>query len=98
MASRAWTPKSLVWNLAEPFEGAAELARQANTAPIVAQLLANRGARTPEAAEAMLNPKLTDLHDPSLLSGATEAAATAGAGPSATRKRSSSTATTTWTA
>ena len=74
MASRAWTPNSLIWKVATPFDNAAELARQANTAPLVAQILANRGVVTAEAAEAFLNPKLIDLHDPSGLAGATQAA------------------------
>ena len=74
MASRAWTPNSLIWQVAPPFDSAAELARRANTAPLVAQVLANRGVATAEAAGAFLNPKLTDLHDPSGLAGATQAA------------------------
>jgi len=74
MASRAWTPNSLVWQTAPPFDKAAEIARQVKSAPLVAQVLANRGAATPQAAEAFLNPKLTDLHDPSLLAGAEQAA------------------------
>ncbi|MEI8189945.1 MAG: single-stranded-DNA-specific exonuclease RecJ, partial [candidate division NC10 bacterium] len=74
MASRAWTPNSLNWQVAPPFDQAADLARQARSAPLVAQVLANRGAATAEAAEAFLNPKLTDLHDPSLLAGAEQAA------------------------
>ena len=74
MASRAWTPKSLEWKLASPFPQADELARQLQTAPLVAQILANRGCADPDAAEAMLNPKLTDLHDPTLLSGCESAA------------------------
>ena len=74
MASRAWTPNSLVWQMAPPFYQAADLARQVKSAPLVAQVLANRGAATPQAAEAFLNPKLTDLHDPSLLAGTEQAA------------------------
>lgn len=74
MASRAWTPRSLVWDVAAPLAGAGELARRLRTSPLVAQVLANRGATDPAAAEAMLNPKLTDLHDPSLLCGCEAAA------------------------
>ena len=62
------------WTMAEPFAGAADLARRVNTAPLVAQMLANRGIRDPEAAKAFLNPKLADLHDPQLLTGAVPAA------------------------
>jgi len=74
MASRAWTPRTLVWDVAAPYEQAEELARRLNTSPLVAQVLVNRGASDPADAEAMLNPKLTDLHDPSLLSGCEAAA------------------------
>ncbi len=74
MALRAWTPKSLIWQVAPSFDNAAELARQANTAPLVAQILANRGVVSAEAAGAFLNPKLNSLHDPSGLAGAVEAA------------------------
>jgi len=74
MASRAWTPKTLRWVLAPPLEGARELASRLGTAPLIAQILANRGLAEPEAARSFLNPKLTDLHDPSLLPGAKAAA------------------------
>jgi len=74
MALRAWTPKSLVWQVAERFDNADELARQANTAPLVAQVLVNRGVTTADAAGEFLNPKLTNLHDPSGLAGTVEAA------------------------
>jgi single-stranded-DNA-specific exonuclease len=74
MASRAWTPNSLVWQVAAPFDQAAEIARQVKSSPLVAQVLANRGVATARQAEAFLNPKLADLHDPSLLAGAEQAA------------------------
>ena len=75
MASRAWTPSSLAWRMAEPFNGAEELARRLATAPLVAQLLHNRGIDEPDRAKAFLNPQLTDLHDPLLLAGAEPAEA-----------------------
>jgi len=56
-----------VWQVAPPFDGAADLARQLNTAPMVAQLLHNRGVTDVEAARKFLDPKLTHLHDPGLL-------------------------------
>jgi len=74
MASRAWRPKALRWVVAPPFDQADELARRLNTTPLVAQVLANRGMTDPEAAGQFLNPKLSDLHDPSLLAGAPAAA------------------------
>ena len=74
MASRAWTPSSLAWRTAEPFDRAEELARRLATAPLVAQLLHNRGIDEPDRAKAFLDPQLTDLHDPLLLAGAGPAA------------------------
>ncbi|MBI5725317.1 MAG: single-stranded-DNA-specific exonuclease RecJ [Planctomycetes bacterium] len=74
MSSRAWTPNSRRWQVAPPFEGAQDLARQIGTSPLVAGMLHNRGINDPSTAKAFLSPRLTDLHDPSLLSGADEAA------------------------
>jgi single-stranded-DNA-specific exonuclease len=74
MASRAWRPNALRWEIAAPFDGAEALARRLGTAPLVAQVLANRGLADVGAAESFLNPKLTDLHDPRLLPGAVAAA------------------------
>jgi len=74
MASRAWKPNELDWEIAAAFAGADGLARAAGTTPLVAQLLHNRGIEQVEAARAFLKPQLTDLHDPTLLPGAVEAA------------------------
>jgi len=74
MAVRAWTPKALRWEVARPFDGASTVARQLGVAPLVAQMLANRGLADTDAARKFLNPKLTDLHDPALLGGAPAAA------------------------
>ncbi|MGC9455538.1 MAG: single-stranded-DNA-specific exonuclease RecJ [Phycisphaerae bacterium] len=74
MARRAWRPGTYRWRISPPQEAAAALARAAGTAPLVAQVLLNRGVTDAESAKAFLEPKLTDLHDPSLLPGATEAA------------------------
>jgi single-stranded-DNA-specific exonuclease len=50
------------------------LIRATGLHPLVARLLPGRGVATPEAAERFLSPRLTHLHDPDLLPGATEAA------------------------
>ena len=74
MASRAWRPKQYRWDLAPPFDGAEALARRLSTAPLIAQLLHNRGLDSEDACRAFLEPKLTDLYDPLLLRGAEPAA------------------------
>ena len=85
------------WQVASPFEGAGALARQGGTHPLVAQVLANRGITDPDDVKRFLNPKLSDLHDPAELAGV-PAAARRIATPSATARRSPSTAITTSTA
>ncbi|MCY2924018.1 MAG: DHH family phosphoesterase, partial [Planctomycetota bacterium] len=70
----AWTPRTLEWKVAAPFEGAADLAREAATTPLVGQILHNRGIRTGTEAKAFLEPKLNDLLDPETLPGVTQAA------------------------
>ncbi|MHC4294182.1 MAG: single-stranded-DNA-specific exonuclease RecJ, partial [Planctomycetota bacterium] len=72
--ARAWRPNSLIWQIAEPFPGADELGRRVGVAPLVAQILANRGITDVEAARAFLNPRLSDLHDPAELPGVQAAA------------------------
>ncbi len=74
MSPRAWKPNSKRWEVAAPFEGAEQLARQISAAPLVAQILANRGVTEPDAAKAFLQPKLSDLHDPAGLPGTLAAA------------------------
>jgi single-stranded-DNA-specific exonuclease len=74
MAPIAWRPGSRRWQIAQPFAGAVDLARRVNTVPLVAQILHNRGIDDPQAAKTFLNPKLTDLHDPTALSGTQQAA------------------------
>ncbi len=74
MASRTWSPGSHRWKVATPWDGAGELARRLGTAPLVAQMLANRGVTDTEAGRAFLNPKLSDLHDPTELPGTQVAA------------------------
>jgi len=46
--------------------------RRAGIPPLLARLLANRGICDPQAAQAYLNPTLSTLHDPMLLSGMEE--------------------------
>lgn len=67
MSTRAGRLGRRQWQVASPFDGAADLARQLGTAPLVAQILHNRGVTTVEAARSFLDPKLTHLHDPALL-------------------------------
>ncbi len=74
MAAHAWRYGRRCWEVAPVYPAAEELARRIGTAPIVAQVLANRGITDAEAGKAFLNPKLTDLHPPELLGGCVEAA------------------------
>jgi single-stranded-DNA-specific exonuclease len=74
MPLHAWRYGRSCWEVAPVYAGAEELARRIGTAPIVAQVLANRGITDVEAGKTFLNPKLTDLHAPELLPGCVEAA------------------------
>ncbi|MBS3734080.1 MAG: single-stranded-DNA-specific exonuclease RecJ [Phycisphaerae bacterium] len=74
MARRAWRPNSTRWQIADPHPDAEALARQLHTDPLVAQVLANRGLHDANAARAFLTPRYADLHDPTMLPGAVEAA------------------------
>ncbi len=74
MARAAWTRGKYQWRLASAPDGADELGAALNVGPLVGKLLALRGIDTAEAGRAFLEPKLTDLHDPAELGGATEAA------------------------
>ncbi|MCY2964080.1 MAG: single-stranded-DNA-specific exonuclease RecJ [Planctomycetota bacterium] len=51
-----------------------ELAAQLRISPILAQVLTARGYETAESARGFLDSKLTELHDPELLPGISEAA------------------------
>ncbi|MHC4562111.1 MAG: single-stranded-DNA-specific exonuclease RecJ [Planctomycetota bacterium] len=62
------------WEIRPTFEGADDFARQAGTAPLVAQVLANRGITDADTAKQFLSPKLADLLDPADLPGAAAAA------------------------
>jgi single-stranded-DNA-specific exonuclease len=74
MASRAWRPRQRSWEIAPAYQGAGELARRIGTAPLVAQILYNRGIADASAGKAFLNPRLSDLHPPEFLGGCVEAA------------------------
>jgi single-stranded-DNA-specific exonuclease len=74
MSPSAWRPDSRTWRIADVWAGADDLARQLNTFPLIAQVLANRGITEADAARSYLNPSLADLHDPELLGGCVEAA------------------------
>ena len=74
MAAQARKRLGWQWNIAPPFDGAAQLARQAHTAPLVTQVLHNRGISDVQAIRRFMSPKLSDLHDPQLLGGVEPAA------------------------
>lgn len=78
MVSRAWRPNGWQWHVASRSDGVEDLARRLGTAPLVAQILANRGVVDLQAATAFMNPSLSDLHDPLLLPGTGQAAALIG--------------------
>lgn len=69
MAFRVWRPGGFTWQVAEAFGGVGDWARAIRTAPLVAQLLWNRGIDDADKARAFMKPKLNDLHDPALLGG-----------------------------
>ena len=68
------TSRRYRWQVAEPWDGAEELARHLRTGTLIAQLLHNRGIDDADAARAYLSPKLADLHDPEQLGGTAAAA------------------------
>ncbi len=59
------------WNYepptAEMQTAAAELAREVNVSPVIAQLLISRGVDTPDKVKAYFRPQLHELHDPFLM-------------------------------
>jgi single-stranded-DNA-specific exonuclease len=64
------------WLLTEPNpEAAARLAQEARLPDVVAELLVARGVTNAREAHAFLNPEFTDLHDPFLMLGMSEALA-----------------------
>lgn len=64
-----------VWRIAPHDEGCVrELSRGLRISPLLAQVLLSRGYATCDDARAFLGTKLTDLHDPELLPGISQAA------------------------
>ena len=69
------TPAPSRWVSPEPQPKLADrIAHECNLSPVTAQVLVNRGIRDPETADRFLKPSLSQLEDPSLLSGISEAA------------------------
>lgn len=63
-----------LWTVTPRSEDAARtLAGELGVSPIVAQVLIGRGVGNPEAAERLLRPKLSYLHDPALMLGMSQA-------------------------
>ncbi len=62
------------WLITPPWPGARDLAARLRTGELMAQLLYNRGYGDCDQARGYLAPKLSDLHDPQLLSGCEAAA------------------------
>ena len=62
------------WIIAPQWAGRDDASRDWSVPPLVAQLLHNRRVTSADDARAFLDPRLTDLHPPHLLHGATEAA------------------------
>ena len=67
-------PPSRRWNIADPNPLAQELAARLKTAPLIAQILLNRGLREAADCQDFLRPSLKCLHDPATLPGASRAA------------------------
>ncbi|MFB3893746.1 MAG: single-stranded-DNA-specific exonuclease RecJ [Phycisphaerae bacterium] len=74
MPDRAGRHTGKTWEVATPFDGAADLGRRVGASQLVGQILHNRGIDDGDAARKFLDPKLTDLHDPALLADAPAAA------------------------
>lgn len=62
------------WIIEPPWEGRRELAARLGVAPIVAQVLYNRGLSHLQRARQFLDPQLSELHAPEALSGVEAAA------------------------
>lgn len=62
------------WIIEPRQNGVDEIARRWGVAPLVAQLLINRGVRDNDQARRFLSPQLRELYPPALLPGATAAA------------------------
>lgn len=62
------------WLVKPPWSGRNEAVASWKVAPLVAQIIHNRGIEDAEAARSFLEPRLSALHPPELLPGAVEAA------------------------
>lgn len=62
------------WELAQPWAQAADVAGKLGVAPVIAQILYNRGACDVESAQKFLSPKWSDIIDPRELGGCRQAA------------------------
>ena len=60
-------PRKIWDDVATDLDGASRLASALRLPPVVAQLLQQRGLSDPDQAERFLNPQLSHLHDPFLL-------------------------------
>ncbi len=74
MPRNAWKPGLRKWQICPPADGLEGLSRKLGVSSLICQLLVNRGIETAEAGQMFFGPKLTDLHDPGMLSGAEQAA------------------------
>jgi single-stranded-DNA-specific exonuclease len=59
----------VLWKLKPPSPSASQLARAAGITPLQAQLLINRDISTPTQVTSFLNPRLSDMADPMLMTG-----------------------------
>lgn len=62
------------WNIATPWAGRERLAEGLGVAPVVAQVLYNRGVEDVEAARRFLNPRAIDIYPPEALANCEAAA------------------------
>jgi len=62
------------WVIAPPAPQRDDLAERLRVSPLTAQVICNRGLTCPEDAHKFFEPKLSDLHPPDALAGASEAA------------------------
>jgi single-stranded-DNA-specific exonuclease len=69
MVRQEWKRRALRWEVAPIFTGADAMANKMKNAPLVAQILHNRGIDDPDKGRSFLAPKLTELHDPLELTG-----------------------------
>ena len=66
----------VVWKIKPPSPSASQLAHEAGLSTLQAQLLINRGISTPTQVISFLNPRLSNMADPMLMTGMSDALAT----------------------